>query len=98
VYAGRVTPRGVEIGKQFAELARNAGITAAQLAILWVKEQPGITAPIFGVRTIEQLEDILPVLDLRLSDELRAACDELVPPGTAVVNFHNSAAWMKMRV
>ena len=40
----------------------------------------------------------VPVLDMQLSDELRAACDELVPPGSVAVNFHNSAAWMKMRV
>jgi hypothetical protein len=33
-----------------------------------------------------------------LDDELRTACDALVPPGSAVANFHNSAAWMKMRV
>ncbi|MFV9505724.1 MAG: hypothetical protein AB4911_14305 [Oscillochloridaceae bacterium umkhey_bin13] len=36
--------------------------------------------------------------ELRLSDELRRACDELVPPGSAVVNFHNSAAWMRQTV
>jgi hypothetical protein len=35
---------------------------------------------------------------MHLSDELRATCDDLVPPGSAVANFHNSAAWMKMRV
>ena len=25
-------------------------------------------------------------------------CALLVPPGSAVANFHNSAAWMKMRL
>jgi 1-deoxyxylulose-5-phosphate synthase len=98
IYAERVTQRGVEVGQRFVSLAQEAGLTGAQLALLWVKEQPGITAPIFGVRTLEQLTDVLPILDLSLSDELRAACDELVPPGTAVANFHNSAAWMRMRI
>ncbi|MBK9713978.1 MAG: aldo/keto reductase [Kouleothrix sp.] len=98
VYAERVTPRGIALARRFADLAQNAGMSAALLALLWVKDQPGITAPIFGPRTLEQLEQALPVLELRLSDKLRAACDALVPPGSAAVDFHNSAAWMKMRV
>jgi aryl-alcohol dehydrogenase-like predicted oxidoreductase len=95
IYAQRVTQRGIEVGDRFVALAQEHGIPPAQLALLWVKDQPGITAPIFGPRTLEQLEHILPVLEMRLSDELRAACDRLVPPGSAVVNFHNSAPWMK---
>jgi 1-deoxyxylulose-5-phosphate synthase len=98
IYGQRVTPAGVEVGRRFASLARDAGIPADQLALLWVREQPGVTAPIYGPRTLAQLESILPMLELSLSDELRAACDELVPPGSAVTNFHNSAAWMKMRI
>jgi hypothetical protein len=35
---------------------------------------------------------------MKLADDLRAACDELVPPGSAVANFHNTAPWMKMRI
>ncbi|MFO7168062.1 MAG: aldo/keto reductase [Chloroflexota bacterium] len=98
VYAERVTQRGIEVGRRFAALAREAGIPPGQLALLWCKDQPGITAPIYGPRTLEQLEQVLPVLEMELPDELRAACDELVPPGSAVTNFFNSAAWMKMRV
>lgn len=28
----------------------------------------------------------------------RAACDALVPPGSVVANFHNTAYWMKTTV
>lgn len=98
VYAQRVTARGIEVGQQFVALAKEAGIAPAQLANLWVKDQPGITAPIIGPRTLEQLDHLLPVLEMQLDDSIRAACDKLVPPGSAVANFHNSAAWMKMQV
>ncbi|MFN2329036.1 MAG: aldo/keto reductase [Chromatocurvus sp.] len=98
IYAERVTPRGIEAGKCFVELARQHGISPAQLAILWVKDQPGITAPLVGPRTLEQLEHLLPVAEMLLSDGLREACDELNPPGSAVADFHNSAPWMKMQV
>ena len=79
-------------------MARNLSITPAQLSILWVKDQPGITAPLIGPRTVEQLEDLLPVKDMQLDDETRAACDQLVPPGSVVSDFHNTADWMKMQV
>jgi 1-deoxyxylulose-5-phosphate synthase len=98
IYAERVTQPGIEVGMRFAALAQAASMAPAQLAILWCMQQAGITAPIFGVRTLEQLEQILPVCEMTLSDELRAACDALVPAGTAVVDFHNTSGWMKMRV
>jgi aryl-alcohol dehydrogenase-like predicted oxidoreductase len=98
IYAERVTQPGVEVGRRFVALAAAHGVPPAQLALAWVKEQPGVTAPIFGPRTAEQLDQILPVLELALSDELRRACDQLVPPGSAVVNFHNTAGWMLQKV
>jgi len=66
--------------------------------MLWVKDQPGITAPLAGPRTVEQLEHLLPVMDMELDESIRVACDELVPPGSAVANFHNTSNWMKMRI
>ena len=98
IYAERITTRGINVGDQFVELARENEISAPQLAVLWAKDQPGITAPLIGPRTVEQLQHLLTVSEMSLSDELRDACDELVPPGTVVANFHNSAPWMKMKV
>jgi aryl-alcohol dehydrogenase-like predicted oxidoreductase len=98
IYAERVSPRGVAVGEQFAALAREHGKTPGQLALLWCKDQPGITAPIFGPRTMAQLEDVLPVLEMKLSAEEAAACDALNPPGGVVANFHNTAGWMKTPV
>jgi aryl-alcohol dehydrogenase-like predicted oxidoreductase len=98
IYAERICDRGIEIGDHFVALAREAGISPTQLAALWVKDQPGITAPIIGPRTLDHLEDLLPVGDMQLDDAVRQACDELVPPGSAVANFHNTAEWMRMAV
>jgi aryl-alcohol dehydrogenase-like predicted oxidoreductase len=98
IYAERVSPRGVDVGEKFAALARASGKTPGQLALLWCKDQPGITAPIFGPRTMEQLQDVLPVLEMKLSAEEAAACDALNPPGGVVANFHNTAGWMKTPV
>lgn len=98
IYAERVTARAVRVGNQFAKLAVSNGFSPAQLAVLWVKDQPGITAPIIGPRTIAQLEHLIPVSDMNLDADLKIMCDELVPPGSAVANFHNTAPWMKMKL
>ena len=97
IYAERVTPQAVEVGNQFVNLAKEYGISPAQLAMLWVKDQEGVTAPLVGARTVEQLEHILPVMEMDLDESVRAACDELVPPGTNVANFLNTALWGKQR-
>ena len=98
IYSERITEKGIDIGNRFVTLAKDAGMTPSQLAILWVKDQDGITAPLIGPRTLQQLEDLLPVGDKRLDESLKEACDKLVPPGSAAANFFNSAAWMKMRI
>ena len=98
IYSERITQPGIEVGKKMVSLAEAHGISPAQLATLWVKDQPGITAPLIGPRTLDQLEHLLPVLDMTLSDELAEACDRLVSPGSAVASFFNSATWMKQRL
>jgi len=98
IYSERVTARGIEVGRAFSALAREQGMGAGQLALLWCKDQPGITSPIVGPRTLGQLQDLLPVLDRSLTDEQRAACDAINPPGGVLVNFHNTAPWMRTRI
>ena len=94
----RVNQRGIEVGKAVSKLAEERGLTASQLTLLWTKDQPGITAPILGPRTLAHLEDALGILDKSLNDADRPLFDELVHPGNAVSDFHNSNDWMKARI
>ncbi len=94
----RVTQRGIDVGKAVSKMAQERGFTASQFSLLWIKDQPGITAPIIGPRTLAHLEDALGILDKNFSDADRPFLDELVHPGTAVSDFHNSNDWMKARV
>ena len=97
-YADRVTQKGIEIGNKFSKIAEKNDLTPAQLAILWVKDQLGVAAPLIGPRTLAQLENLLPVANMRLSDDIKIECDNLVPPGSVIANFHNTAEWMKTRI
>jgi hypothetical protein len=45
---------------------------------------PGVTSAIIGPRTMEQLDDLLAGVDVRLSDEILDQIDEIAPPGTDV--------------
>ena len=98
VVRGRITERGLEVGQAVSQMAQERGLTASQLSLLWIKDQPGITAPIIGPRTLAHLEDALGILDKTLDEADRPLFDALVHPGNAVADFHNSNDWMKARV
>ncbi len=71
-------------------LAQARGVTMSQLALAWVMQQPGITSPIIGPRTMEQLEDNLKAFDVTISDEDREVIDGVVPPGTHVSPYYEA--------
>lgn len=98
VFRARITQCGIKVAKELAVMAQARGLTTTQLALLWVKDQPGVTSPIIGPRTMAHLEDALPLLEQKLADEDRPRFDALVHPGTAVADFHNSNDWMKARI
>jgi aryl-alcohol dehydrogenase-like predicted oxidoreductase len=65
-------------------LAAEAGLPITHLAIAFAIAHPGVTSAIIGPRTMEQLDDLLAGVDVRLSDDLLDHIDEIVPPGTDV--------------
>ena len=71
-------------------LAEAKGCTMSQLALAWCAQQPGITSPIIGPRTMEQLVDNLGALDVAVTDEDREQIDALAPPGGMVNPFYEA--------
>jgi aryl-alcohol dehydrogenase-like predicted oxidoreductase len=57
--------------------AKALGKTASQVALAWAATQPGVTSPIFGARTLEQLEDNLGAADLVIPEEERKRLNEV---------------------
>ncbi len=97
-FTPRISVKALEVAGKIAEMAKARGLTAAQFSLLWVKDQPGVTSPIIGPRTLAQLEEFLRVLEMALADADRPAFDALVHPGNAVADFHNTNDWMKARI
>lgn len=98
MFRDRVIRRAVEVAVQLKTMAEERGMTITQFALLWVKDQPGITSPIIGPRTMAHLEDALPVLEMALDLADVPLFDALVHPGNAIADFHNSNPWMKARI
>ena len=73
IYAERVSQAAVEAGNRFVRLARDVGIDPARLAISWVMNQPAVDGPASsGRRTVEQLEHLLPVMEMTISAGCRS--------------------------
>ncbi|MCS7294311.1 MAG: aldo/keto reductase, partial [Dehalococcoidia bacterium] len=86
----RWTERFFDIVEGLEPVAREKGCTLSQFALAWCMQQPGITSPIIGPRTMEQLEDNLGALDVVITEDDRRRVDELVPPGSMVSPFYEA--------
>lgn len=66
----------------YEELCRDLSQRPADVALAWTLHNPGVTAPIIGPRTIEQLDENIAASELALTDETLARLDEIWPgPG-----------------
>ena len=57
----------------------------AQFSLAWTISNPAVTAAIIGPRTIEQLENCVGALEVRITEEDLTRVDELVSPGQSVL-------------
>ncbi len=60
-----------------ARAAEGLGWTELEVALVWVRDRPGVTAPIVGARTAAQLRGALGVESLQLPAEIVAALDDV---------------------
>ncbi|MGW4123962.1 aldo/keto reductase [Nocardia sp. NPDC004711] len=67
-----------------AKLAAEAGISLIQLSLAFVLQHPAVSTVIIGPRTLEQLEDQLDAVDIRLSFEVLDRIDDIVAPGLTI--------------
>ena len=75
-YDRRGTARTWDIIEAVQHVAEARGTSMATVALAWVTDRPGVTSTILGARTMEQLEDNLSSVEVRLDDDERAALDK----------------------
>jgi len=67
---------------RYDKFCTELGASPARVALAWLLRQPGVTAPIVGPRTFEQLVDAHAALAVALDDSARRELDEIWPgPG-----------------
>ena len=98
MFTDRITAHAKNAAVEVAKLAQERGLTSSQFALLWLKDMPGVTAPIVGPRTLGHLDEALAIMEQKFADADRPLVDALVHPGNAVADFFNSNEWMKARV
>src|SRR4051812_29550283 len=80
-FSGFVNPylddRGRGIVEAVVRASEGLGWSALEVALVWVRDRPGVTAPIIGARTAAQLRGILGVEELSLPDEIVSALDDV---------------------
>ena len=69
-----------DVIERTVEVANARGVPSAQVALAWLLQKPGVTAPIVGATKVEHLEDALAGEQLTLSDEEVAALEEPYVP------------------
>jgi aryl-alcohol dehydrogenase-like predicted oxidoreductase len=60
--------------------ADGLAVTPLQVALAWIRDRPGVTAPIIGARNSQQLTAALSVEALSLPDEICQALDDVSAP------------------
>ncbi len=71
-------------------VTKRGGCSMSQFSLAWCMGQPGITSPIIGPRTMEQLEDNLAAVAVTLTAEDSAVVDAIVPRGQMVSPFYEA--------
>ncbi|OYV28529.1 MAG: alcohol dehydrogenase [Thiomonas sp. 20-64-9] len=73
-----------DIVEALGKLAAQRGVPRAQLALAWVLDTPGVTAPIIGASKPQHLLDAVAALSVSLSAEERAALEAPYQPHPVV--------------
>lgn len=69
-----------KVADAVAEVAKQRGVSPAQIACAWILQAPGVTAPIIGATKTAHLKDIIGAVELKLSAEEIAALEKPYQP------------------
>jgi aryl-alcohol dehydrogenase-like predicted oxidoreductase len=72
-----LNPSGAAVVEAVVRAAEGLGWSPLAVALAWVRDRPGVTAPIVGARTALQLRAALEVEQLTLPPEIAAALTDV---------------------
>jgi aryl-alcohol dehydrogenase-like predicted oxidoreductase len=87
----RDNDRALEAVESYLGFCDQRGVTPAQFALAWVHVQPGVTSPIIGPKSLQQLDDYIAALSIEVSDDDKKEIDKIFPPGGYFSNYYTAA-------
>ncbi len=80
-YVGEhLTPAAAQVVEAVCRAAEGLDLSPSAVALAWVRDQPGVTAPIVGARTVAQLNVSLQAEAVTLPNEIAEALDDVSAP------------------
>jgi len=74
------TADSLTVVERVTAIAKQHGVSNAQVALAWVLAQPGITSPIVGASKMYQLDEAIAATDITLStEEVKRLEDPYIP-------------------
>ncbi|MDQ6705115.1 MAG: aldo/keto reductase [Acidobacteriota bacterium] len=73
-------PSDFKVVERVSEIAKRRGVPNAQVALAWVLQQPGVTAPIIGASKMGHFDDAISALEIKLDEsELKLLAEPYQP-------------------
>jgi len=91
-FQGENFQRNLDLVTKIEEIAKEKGVTPAQLALAWVLSRGDDIVPIPGMRSIRHLEENAAAADIKLTPRELARIDEVAPKGVAAGDRYPSMA------
>jgi aryl-alcohol dehydrogenase-like predicted oxidoreductase len=73
-------PEDFDVIERLVDVAHQRGVPPVQIALAWLLQKPGVTAPIVGATKLQHLEDAIAAAELTLSSEEIAQLEEPYRP------------------
>ena len=92
-----LSDRNWETIEAVEKIASESGLPPSQVALSWLINRPGVTAPIVGARTMKHLIDNLGAADLTLNEQATTMLDSLSKPKSGGYPYGEFGAWQRSR-
>jgi len=90
LYRRRLNDRIYDVVEGLQPMAEEKGVTLSQFSLAWCMQQSGVTSPIIGPRTMEQLEDNLAATEITFSEDELRAINRVARRGDSVAPFYEA--------
>lgn len=76
--------------RQLKRIADRLGLSLTEISLAWVANQPGVTAPIIGARSVAQLKESANACTIKLEAKTLTQIDKIFAPGSHMIDYYSA--------